>query len=65
MIAKTSLRDLPPLEWPYPEPITARTSPRGKLPIVRELGPLDGLIEWLSAGGEPHALQEWPDTVPL
>lgn len=59
-------RDLRPIDWPESQPlITAKTSPRGKLPLVREFGPLDGLAAWLDAGGEPRELQEWPDTVPL
>lgn len=50
--------DLPLLEWPYAIEITAKTSPRGQLPIVKELGPVDGLVAWAAAGGDPTALME-------
>jgi hypothetical protein len=57
--------DLPPFEWPHSEPpITAKTSPLGPLPRVKEFSPLAGLAAWLAAGGEPNPT-DFQDTVRL
>jgi hypothetical protein len=57
-------RELRPIDWPAE--ITARTSPRGKLPEVREIhGALEGLLAWSDAGGRPSEFGDvWQDTVP-